>query len=171
MLFVSTSGSETTNIAAGKMWRCSLCLCHSKKKVVVWILSAFSRICHRLNVCLLTQLGCLTLIHENDSCLSQSTAQCSATSVCCTSSAEPSNGKGSSAKTGMHLKGCVSKVQCILIWLGACQSYKLVGILITAYFFYWFPLHAYLRYACSSLFGFPHPSFLFFPFYFRMLWT
>lgn len=40
-----------------------------------WILAAFSRICHRLNVCLLPRLGCLTLILENDSCLSQSSVQ------------------------------------------------------------------------------------------------
>ena len=102
------------------------------------------------HVCLLTRLGCLTLIHENDSCLSQSTVQCSTISVRCASSAEPSNDKGSSAKIGMCLKGCMPKVQCILTRLGAWQSYKLVGILITEYFFYRFPLHAYLRYACSS---------------------
>lgn len=50
--------------------------------------------------------------------------------------------QSSSAKIGMHMKGCMLKVQGILIWLGACRSYKLVGTLITEYFFYWFPLHA-----------------------------
>lgn len=115
---------------------------------------SFSRICHRLNmgVCLpaLVALPSSTRI-----ICTYHKALSSTTSVRCASGAEPSNGKGFSAKTGMRLKDCMPKVQCIWIRLGACQSYKLVGILITEYFFYWFPLHAYLKYARSSLFGFP----------------
>lgn len=135
--FCFRNSSSVSSDAAGKMWRCSSFLCsvpHSKKKVVVWILSAVSRIYHRLSTCVcLPGLAALPwsmrMIHAYHKALR------SAASVRCASGAAPSGGKGSSAKTGMRLKGCTPEVQRILIWLGACQSSKLVGIFIIEYFF------------------------------------
>jgi len=72
MLFVSTPVSQTVAVfPTSQLVKCgdatsSFVASPIAKKVVVWILSAFSRICYRLNVCVLNRLGCLTLIHEND---------------------------------------------------------------------------------------------------------